>query len=102
MSEFKGTKGIWKTKKDENSNGWIGVETDNNELSVTVYPNKVSDKRGTFSIETQSNALLISKAPELLEMLKDVEDLLEAYPSESEMHLKASEIRNLIKEATEL
>ena len=43
-----------------------------------------------------------SKAHEMLEKLAEVKDLLEAYPSEAEMHLKAVEIRQLIKEATEL
>ena len=52
--------------------------------------------------ETKANALLISKAPEMLEKLAEVKDLLEAYPSEAEMNLKAVEIRQLIKEATEL
>ena len=48
------------------------------------------------------NALLISKSLKMLEKLAEVKDLLEAYPSEAEMHLKAVEIRQLIKEATEL
>ena len=48
------------------------------------------------------NALLISKSLKMLEKLEEVKDLLEAYPSEAEMHLKAVEIRQLIKEATEL
>ena len=48
------------------------------------------------------NALLISKSLKMLEKLAEVKDLLEAYPSEAEMHLKALEIRQLIKEATEL
>ena len=48
------------------------------------------------------NALLISKSLKMLEKLAEVKDLLEAYPSEAEMHLKAVQIRQLIKEATEL
>ena len=52
--------------------------------------------------EDLANAKLASKAHEMLEKLAEVKDLLEAYPSEAEMHLKAVEIRQLIKEATEL
>ena len=44
--------------------------------------------------------VLREKNAELVEMLESTMDLLEAYPSESEMHLKATEIRELIKLAT--
>jgi len=88
--EFKGTKGIW-TK-----NGINGVHSENLRCVAITYQNDdINDVR-------PYDALLISKAPELLAILKDVKDLLDSYPSESEMHLKASEIRTLIKEATEL
>lgn len=40
--------------------------------------------------------VLREKNAELVEMLKSTKDLLEAYPSEAEMHLKATEIRELI------
>ena len=46
--------------------------------------------------------LLEKQNKKMLEKLAEVKDLLEAYPSEAEMHLKAVEIRQLIKEATEL
>ena len=52
--------------------------------------------------KAKADALLISKAPEMLKKLAEVKDLLEAYPSETKIHLKAVEIRQLIKEATEL
>ena len=47
-------------------------------------------------------AVEYDKIKEMLEKLAEVKDLLEAYPSEAEMNLKAVEIRQLIKEATEL
>lgn len=40
--------------------------------------------------------VLRERNAELVDMLEVTKDLLEAYPSESEMHLKATEIRELI------
>ena len=91
--EFKGTKGKWDTMWDF-SKGWdkrcLSIVTDMENdydiiANVVIYENE--------EIE-QANALLISKAPEMLEMLKDIKDYLG-----SDVRMK---VDKLIKEATEL
>lgn len=85
--EFKGTKGNWKLAENE-----YGYYTSVRNLDDS---RKVCTSRVNNQIESNANLLLISKAPELLEMLKrliqpdlDISDLIEA--------------ENLIKEATEI
>jgi hypothetical protein len=85
--EFKGTKGNWKLTENE-----YGYYTSVRNLDDS---RKVCTSRVNNQIESNANLLLISKAPEMLEMLKrliqpdlDISDLIEA--------------ENLIKEATEL
>ena len=97
--EFKGTKGKWEVY-NPNHIGCINVSFGKNDGFtgyVELWHHYFENKE-----EAKANALLISKAPEILEKLAEVKDLLEAYPSEAEMNLKAVEIRQLIKEATEL
>lgn len=108
MTEFKGTNGKWFISSIDEPN----EHNDNTGCHILSVESK--DRYGFIDVwfgdsfqcgnknEALYNALLISKAPEMLEMLKSVKDLLEAYPSEAEIHLKAVEIRDLIKEATEL
>ena len=93
MDNYNFTKGKWKIEYlcDENS-----IRASLNKGSIDVWTNM----NGETIEEANANALLISKAPEMLEKLAEVKDLLEAYPSEAEMNLKAVEIRQLIKEAT--
>lgn len=79
MSEFKGTKGKWEVKKGEVLNG---VYSGKEPICICHGGNKVE------------NALLISKAPEMLEMLKDVKDYLGSD--------KRALVVQLIKEATEI
>ena len=97
--EFKGTKGKW--RKFQLPNGNMKITCDDwrefAEIEFKHWQNTEERRK-----QCLYNALLISKAPEMLEKLTEVKDLLEAYPSEAEMHLKAVEIRKLIKEATEL
>jgi hypothetical protein len=84
--EFKGTKGNWKLAENE-----YGYYTSVRNLDDS---RKVCTSRINNQIESNANLLLISKAPEMLEMLKrliqpdlDISDLIEA--------------ENLIKEAIE-
>ena len=88
MSEFKGTKGKWKIKEkgatilDDNDNSvicWYGVAT-------STFWKKEE--------EFKANSLLISKAPEMLEMLEKL--------AHGEHYIGVQEIRQLIKEATEI
>jgi hypothetical protein len=83
--EFKGTKGKWRI-------------TQENEVGILISGfNPVSDiltvHRYGFTKEENANALLISKAPEMLEMLKDIKDCLGSD--------KREQVEQLIKEATE-
>ena len=96
--EFKGTKGKWNYEKGTYLENTIFFHFNNGEI---IKVSNINDNDEATE-ETKANALLISKAPEMLEKLAEVKDLLEAYPSEAEMNLKAVEIRQLIKEATEL
>lgn len=85
MNAFKGTKGKWHYTS-----------------SQTVYsisynnPRTIADceNRTLKGNEEQYNALLISKAPEMLEMLNDIKGYLGSD--------KRAEVEQLIKEATEL
>lgn len=87
--EFKGTKGEWKI---ELTNDYYEDCIINHIPNIGILFDENSDIE---SEEIDANLLLISKAPELLEMLKrliqpdlDISDLIEA--------------ENLIKEATEI
>jgi len=81
MSEFKGTKGKWSIFSDQFNNQIIANE--NGFIAET---------------KTKANALLISKAPEMLEMLQDLEIAMRAV----KVDLVADKISKIIKEATEL
>ena len=96
MSEFKGTKGNWKLHK----HAFACVASDESSLLVSNCGGRTSNVNADeLYIEQQANALLISKAPEMLEM---IQSLIEAknngndWDSE-ELFIKAEV---LIKEAT--
>ena len=82
--EFKGTKGKW----------FNGIGTEIISMSGQVKVSKVS---GSNYEEAKANALLISKAPEMLEMLIN---LTENYYICC--HIAQKEVKELIKQATEL
>ena len=82
MCEFKGTNETWFLS---------GLEIVSMPRQVKIC--KVS---GSTYDEARANALLISKAPEMLEMLEKV---LSEYTCDPSTH---NEIEQLIKEATEL
>jgi hypothetical protein len=96
--EFKGTKGKWHIEEkkasifDDNGDSvtcWYGVGTS------TFWKNEV---------ELKANSLLISKAPEMLEMLKELFNLLEENQGEAKFYTRGYYIglKQLIKEATTL
>lgn len=91
MNEFKGTKGKWER---------VGSIVYMDENSKTIYPHY---ECGGFGMERDANALLISKAPEMLEMLiccqHEFDNYLKAFGQGS---LLKNKIEQLIKEATEL
>lgn len=85
--EFKGTKGRWyvsKAYKTINDEKGFGIAQENGIRN---------------SNEWDANALLISKAPEMLEMLIDI---VNANNKGNLEHLNFYQIEQLIKEATEL
>jgi len=86
MTQFKGTEGKWKMFKEFSK--CYSVESDSYIICNTVTKLYPTDK---------ANALLISKAPELLEMLERIvkSKLLDGSTIQPE-------IEQLIKEATEL
>lgn len=90
MSEFKGSKGKWRVIKNSTTLSC------NKEQIITCwfFTNRKE--------EAKANALLISKAPEMLEMLKEI---VHAFDSDN-LHGYQEEIlkqtKQLIKEATEI
>jgi len=93
MSEFKGTKGKWEADEDHVASL---DETVNGNLICVIPEQMYYRSREKWG----ANALLISKAPEMLDLLKVVveqQHLLGCITSET--HKK---INQLIKEATEI
>ena len=90
MSEFKGTKGKW---------GKI-IYCNKDTIRATIFGPDVDvwNLHNKTNEEVNANALLISKAPEMLEMLKNILLILET----PESTINIIPIINLIKEATEL
>ena len=94
MSEFKGTKSKWEIGKTNNYHEDCRI---NHIPNIGIYFDENSDIEPE---EIDANLLLISKAPEMLEMLNKLVERLE----ENDLgRLKAvSQAKQLIKEATEL
>ncbi|HAY3504317.1 hypothetical protein CMT48_17235 [Elizabethkingia anophelis] len=83
MSEFKGTKGKWEFHESKG-------------LFITTVG--AIFRKDKSRLEQRSNAKLISKAPEMLEMLKRCEVRIEP----KDIHISLlNDLRQLIKEATE-
>lgn len=95
--EFKGTKGKWRVftnvhrECDGGEWGWVGLDTFNSKSINKCSIHWSGD-------EAKANALLISKSPEMLEMLKRISYNLK----NEECPFDDFEIDKLIKEATEL
>lgn len=100
--EFKGTKGKW--YRNTKSKIVSSVYSENEEKLIHIS--------GKNNEEAQANALLISKAPEVIAKLKESTDILKSvlFLFENEMAFSTrfgvktqiEENENLIKEATEL
>lgn len=107
MSEFKGTKN-WKLKVDfmvkENKYGanYLSIDEEDAINVIDVY----ADGRLEYSErinELKANALLISKAPEMLEMLERMySHWCEVGLTETAVNNYMSETKQLIKQATEI
>jgi hypothetical protein len=81
--EFKGTKGKWEVTVSSEYSGDYSIFAENGSAT---------------SFEDKANALLISKAPEMLEMLNKVCEKLKG----NGFPMLQNEIQQLIKEATEI
>jgi hypothetical protein len=102
MSEFKGTKGKWfiqdspyLNEKDNENHGSFNIRNEEKKMvsQLTAY-----SFYGIKSIEEANyNALLVSKAPEMLELLMTIENDSNQVPK-----WLWDKIQTLIKEATEL
>lgn len=115
--EFKGTKGKWVSEvsaysslsgilsitiRKENDRGFMSksickinpqTKNDKDNLNHLLYP----------VLESKANALLISKAPEMLEMLKIyLSDLNNIVPKSEAQRSRIYDVEQLIKESTEL
>lgn len=100
MSEFKGTKGKW--NYDDGDNSSIDMVLDDNSTISVSRHDRYGDGLVGSREEMQANALLISKAPEMLEMLNKINITISIHgkiDSETELHYQ---LNKLIKEATEL
>jgi hypothetical protein len=98
--EFKGTKGKWKESSSNVKGILISVKNPNRDIcTVWQYDNDFLETR-----EAKANALLISKAPEMLEMLKELKGVFDKYSVdfESEFFKYKQPLEQLIKEATEI
>jgi hypothetical protein len=103
--EFKGTKGKWWACCIQKKPHFVFA----GESEIVICkPYQTQDFYSDLSDEEfRANALLISKSPEMLEMLKSVLELQkENYGNATHTHLsminKAKEIEQLIKSATEI
>ena len=90
--EFKGTKGKWEYTGGDNLS--VDIVLENNSTISIDRLNRYDEGIVCTRQEMNANALLISKAPEMLEMLKDIKDYLGSD--------KREEVEKLIKEATEI
>ena len=98
--EFKGTKGKWRLVTNDECDLFGGLDNYNKITAGCGFYDENEPNSG-FSISgyiSKENSLLISKAPEMLEMLQKLKIMCD--------HLKiahiSQEIEQLIKEATEL
>lgn len=89
MTKFKGTKGKWKVVFDKHD---YELKVRNEETTICMVKPKSHDD------EEEANALLISKAPEMLEILVRTSNLIDSL----NCSVLVDEIEQLIKEATEL
>jgi hypothetical protein len=94
MNEFKGTKGKWVLKVFPEGQMSVRNENDTRKICVPRVQNYY---------ESLANLLLISKAPEMLEMLKIyLADLNNIIPPSDAQRNRIQDVEQLIKEATQI
>lgn len=92
---FKGTKGKWHVSDLDQTFVYALNEKGTNSFSLNINNDGKTDIK-----EQQANALLISKAPEMLKMLIEVHHY-QVHAEANDKHLR-KRILELIKQATEL
>lgn len=95
--EFKGTKGTWSYREnydEKYSQPTLIIGNETYSEFITIWTGL--ERYDEIDIETKANALLISKAPEMLEMLQII------LQSENTPIVHRKKVKQLIKEATEL
>ena len=101
-NQFKGTKGKWIIDHKESSINEYGIafKAISNESKTKI---SLADIYGDDE-EAKANALLISKSPEMLEMLIEFQTMCDKrkFPTESELMEMGNKAKQLIKEATEI
>lgn len=119
MGEFLGTKGIWKVKHSESKSSVNVIGTSlGGRYKIARCPytliDGLTELNDTEKNEATANALLISKAPEILEMLNDHRKRISELSSliDSQYNIWSHhrqmfndliiESENMIKSATEL
>lgn len=104
MSGFKGTKGPWGYDVDEN-NHCIDLVLPNETVISYARDSRYTDKYVIERDEMNANMKLISKAPEMLEMLEKMVEIIDKiHPDIKPIALLALRMnsKELIKSATEL
>ena len=103
--DFKGTRGKWKHKKGKRTK----FEYDNFILDkygnhILKWSNTGNGSHKLTMKESHANGLLISKAPEMLELINEfyLMCIQKTFPTEHELEYMAEKAEKLIKEATEL
>ncbi len=104
--EFKGTKGKWNVSGKICTNNYgvkfLTIDFEDAKDCIDIYVDKRYPEDVSF-LETKANALLISKAPEMFEMLKIyLADLNNIIPPSAAQRNRIQDVEQLIKEATEL
>lgn len=96
MKEFKGTKGKWNIERHQHQLCGDYLIIDENDYQLATADNEyIQDYE-----KTKANALLISKAPEMLEMLIDLRNCKETWSDLFQSDKDRIEL--LIKQSTEL
>ena len=99
MSEFKGTGGTWSVLGEKYFTIESKVQHERHIVPIVTIATVNSSFRPTE--ESKANAKLISKAPEMLEMLNKCADYFLNIPNSMQAEENAEAILQLIKEATE-
>ena len=101
MSEFKGKKENWVKSVTAKNKIIVSIGSRRDIELGTIYYDDC-DVASCCKTEEHANALLISKAPEMLQDLIDIVWLIEMGATLEELNERIKTSKQLIKEATEL